>query len=172
MRSVSIYLRVRPTCFLCSTPSMPHWSDRLIDLCHQERSAESLAWCGNALKFTVFTDHVGGPGRALGALCLCVRAITFEWSDLWPRYLAGWFNVAMSSWSSNVKVTGQSSRSMEENVAKVVGATSSEGFLVARKSVPKCDKVNNRPPSKRNTGIGPTALLPIVPVIIRSFKNS
>jgi len=44
---------------------------------------------------------------------------------------------------------------MEENVAKVVGATSSEGFLVARKSVPKDDKVSrpNRPPSKRNTGI-------------------
>jgi len=32
--------------------------------------------------------------------------------------------------SSKVKVIGQSSRRQEENVAKVLGATSSEGFLV------------------------------------------
>ena len=38
-----------------------------------------------------------------------------------------------------VKATGQSLRSHEENVAKVVGSTSSEGFLVDRKMT-KMDK--------------------------------
>jgi len=36
----------------------------------------------------------------------------------------------LSRSSSKVKVIGHSSRSQEENVGKVVGATSSEGFLV------------------------------------------
>jgi len=34
---------------------------------------------------------------------------------------------------TELKIVGQSSRSQEENVAKAVGATSSEGFLAARK---------------------------------------
>jgi len=38
--------------------------------------------------------------------------------------------LTLSRSSSKVKVIGQSSWSLEENVAKVVGATSSECFLV------------------------------------------
>ena len=66
--------------------------------------------------------------------CVCVvlcesGQLTFELSDLSHRYLACWFFLTLSRSSSKVKVS-QSSRSHEENVAKVVGATSSEGFLV------------------------------------------
>jgi len=40
----------------------------------------------------------------------------------------GWFSLTLARSSSKVKVIGQSSVSREENVAKVVGATSSEDF--------------------------------------------
>jgi len=45
---------------------------------------------------------------------------------------AGWFILAQSTEGLKVKVIGQSSRLQEESVAKVVGATWSEGFLVGR----------------------------------------
>jgi len=47
-------------------------------------------------------------------VCLCVRAITFEVNDLWPRYLAGCFVFSLSRPSSKVKVIGYSSQSQEE----------------------------------------------------------
>ena len=56
--------------------------------------------------------------------------ITLERNDLLPRHSARWFILTQSRSSSQVKVTGQSSRSHEESVAEVVDATSSEGFLV------------------------------------------
>jgi len=42
-----------------------------------------------------------------------------------------WFILTQSGSSSNVKFIGQSSSSHEENAVTVVGATSSDGFLVA-----------------------------------------
>jgi len=89
-----------------------------------------------------FTDHFSGPGRAIGpvcvclcvcvcvCLCVCVQIITFELNDPWPRYLACWFNSTVSKLDSKVKSIGHSSRSREENVAKVIGATSSQCLLV------------------------------------------
>jgi len=41
----------------------------------------------------------------------CVQTITFEANNLWPIYLACWFNLTLSRSSSKVKVVGQSSRS-------------------------------------------------------------
>ena len=41
-----------------------------------------------------------------------------------------WFVLTIAVSASKVKVVGQSSRSREENVSRVVGATSSEGFLI------------------------------------------
>jgi len=38
--------------------------------------------------------------------------------------------LTLSTSHSKVKVIGETSRSEEENVTKVIGATSSEGFLV------------------------------------------
>ena len=77
------------------------------------------------------TDHFSGPGRAFGpvCVCLCVRTITLELNNLRPRYLACWFVIPLSRTESKIKVMCQSSRSQEKNVAKVVGATSSGGFL-------------------------------------------
>jgi len=43
-----------------------------------------------------------------------------------------WFYLSLSRSCSKVKVISQSSRTQEETVAKVVGATSSEGFLVVK----------------------------------------
>ena len=54
--------------------------------------------------------------------------MTFD-LDIWR---AGWFILAQSTEGLKVKVIGQSSRLQEESVAKVVGATWSEGFLVGR----------------------------------------
>jgi len=39
----------------------------------------------------------------------CIQTITFEPSDLWPRYLACWFTLTWSKSDSQVKVIGQSS---------------------------------------------------------------
>jgi len=50
-------------------------------------------------------------------------------NDLWHRYLTRWLSLTLSRSSSKVKAIGQSSRSQEENVAKVVDANSIEVFL-------------------------------------------
>jgi len=56
---------------------------------------------------STFTDHVSGPGRTFGrCVCVCV--------------------CVSGSYTSKLTVT------RGQNVAKVVGATSSEGFLVLR----------------------------------------
>jgi len=57
-----------------------------------------------------------------------VRARTINFELKWPLDIS--FILALSRSISKVQVIGQSSRSREENIAKVVGATSSEGFLV------------------------------------------
>ena len=41
-----------------------------------------------SLETQIITDHFSGPVRALGLACLCVQTVTFEQSDLKPRYLA------------------------------------------------------------------------------------
>ena len=64
----------------------------------------------------IITDHFSGPGRAIGRLCVCLSVCA---DDM--------VSVTLARWSS---IIGQSSRSEVENVAKVVSATSSEGFLV------------------------------------------
>ena len=97
----------------------------------------------------LITDDVSGPARAVGpvclSVCLCVRRITFDINDAWPRYLVSWFNlVIVPKTYSKVMVIGQSSWSRDETVfqgdalladcrvlcATVVGATSSEDFLI------------------------------------------
>jgi len=60
--------------------------------------------------------------------CVCVRTTTFEWRDLWPGHLARWFNLTLSR--SNFKVIRSKFMITWGNSAKVVGVTSSEGFLV------------------------------------------
>jgi len=47
-------------------------------------------------------------------------------SDLWSMYLACWIVLTLSRSRSKFKVIDQISLSQEENVAKVVGATSSK----------------------------------------------
>jgi len=39
----------------------------------------------------------GDVGQSVGSKCLgvCAPTITFEGSDLWPRYLARWFNLIL-----------------------------------------------------------------------------
>jgi len=65
-------------------------------------------------------------------LCLWVQLTAFELNDLCPRYLACWFALALSG--SNLKVIHghrlEFAVTQVKNVAKVVGSTSSEGFLV------------------------------------------
>jgi len=51
--------------------------------------------------------------------------------DLLPQYLVRWSNLTLSRSSSKVKIIGQNSRSQEEMLQKVDGATSTEGFLVS-----------------------------------------
>jgi len=67
------------------------------------------------------------------SVCLCVQTKSFERNGLSSRYLACWFTLTLSSSSSNLQTwrseSGQSSRSQEVNVAKVVGATTSGGFF-------------------------------------------
>jgi len=63
-------------------------------------------------------------------VCVFVGAITFELNDLRPRYLAclsrlALFRVKLEGYRHGTKFTV-----MEGNVVKVVGATSSEGFIV------------------------------------------
>ena len=81
-----------------------------------------------AFREALITDHFSGPASAIGSACVSMRTMTFELDDLWPRYLASWFILTLSRSTSNVKVMGQSSMAQEENVAKMVSATSSEGF--------------------------------------------
>ena len=66
---------------------------------------------------------------------MCVRTITFELSDVWPGCLARWFIFTLSGLISKVKVIGKKFTITlhEEDIAKVVGATSREGFLMDNK---------------------------------------
>ena len=64
---------------------------------------------------------------------VCVRdvwTITFELHNLSPRYFERCFILTVCRSCSKVKIIGHSSRSQEENIAKVVGTTSSESLLV------------------------------------------
>jgi len=60
----------------------------------------------------VLTDHFRGTGRAVGPVCLCYCvasgqwSITFQWNDVWPRYLSCWFMLIVSRSGSVVGVTG------------------------------------------------------------------
>ena len=62
----------------------------------------------------------------------------FELNDLCSGYLACWFILIVSRSILNVKVIRQSSGSLEKNVTKVVGATSSEDFVVTQKVFDLC----------------------------------
>jgi len=79
----------------------------------------------------IFTEHFSDPGGAIGRvsdMSVCpVRTIIFELIDLLRRYLARWLTVTLRRSSlTEITVHGHG----RKNVAKVVGATSSEGFLV------------------------------------------
>jgi len=63
---------------------------------------------------------------------VCVSLDNNSWTtvhDLWPTDLACCTILTLSESSVKVKVIGQSSRSQEETVAKVVSKTSSVGFI-------------------------------------------
>jgi len=47
--------------------------------------------------------------HAVGRVCLCVRALTFEQNDLWSRYLTYWFILIISRSCSKVQKIGQRS---------------------------------------------------------------
>jgi len=53
------------------------------------------------------TDHLSGPGRAIGVICVCLchQTIIFEWNDLWPRYLACRFISTLCRSRLKAKVT-------------------------------------------------------------------
>jgi len=63
---------------------------------------------------SLVTDTFNGPGRSLAQVCMLVyvRTITFEWNDLWCRYLSCRF----SSTLSRSRLSGQSSRSQDEMI--------------------------------------------------------
>ena len=109
--------------------------------------------------FALITDRFSGPGIAIGPVSVSVSKwrITFERNDLWRRYSIRWFSLTISRSRLNVKVLG--SRSVTEwkmflfgygctlwrdvslviyrvLCAKVVGATSSEGFLIVTEITP------------------------------------
>jgi len=67
-----------------------------------------------------YRDYFSGAAKAISPVCVRVYTgvgtITFDLSDVWPRYLAYQFSLTLSRSSSKFKVTGQSSRSQEENV--------------------------------------------------------
>jgi len=90
----------------------------------RNKTGAVVIWANKIL----ITDRFSGPGIAISRVCVSVR--TFERNDHLPRYLACWFNLTLCGWNSKVKVIGQSSWSRKENVVKVIGASSSEGFLI------------------------------------------
>lgn len=69
-----------------------------------------------------------GPARAVCPVCVnvsCVGTITVALNDFLPRYLARWFILTVYRRSiSKVKVVGQSHVRSQENVDKVVSASS------------------------------------------------
>jgi len=95
----------------------------------------------------VLNEHFIGPGKLLSRLCVCLCVYcVFERNDLWPRYLG----VLVHLDQVQVIVKGQGHRPMFKvttwkvfyfqlqhtlvvfrvRYAKVVGVTSSKGFLV------------------------------------------
>ena len=72
----------------------------------------------------ILTDHYSSAvEQSVVCVCVCVWTTTFVLHDLCCR--TDRFVVALSKVNTEVKVLGQTSRLQEENVAKVVGTTSS-----------------------------------------------
>ena len=100
--------------------------------CRTFCTSETVSYaCHRSVHFTsvlptTLVVHVEQSGRCV-CLSACVRTFVGLLNIL---YLGCWFNLTLSRSSSRVKVIGQSSRSQDENVFKVVGVISSEGFLV------------------------------------------
>ena len=65
------------------------------------------------------------------SVCVCVRTISLELNDLWPRHLSSWCILILSQ----IRMS-RSSRSWNKKMfllcATVVGETWSEGFLVTK----------------------------------------
>ena len=99
---------------------------------HRRRIRQTQQPCILALQTCSLSNTLVVQVQQLSGVCVCVSLeISFRINDRWPTYLARWLNLTLSIESSKVKVAGQSSRSqVKKNVLKVVGATSSEGFLV------------------------------------------
>jgi len=80
---------------------------------------------GFSLPNNVVADYLSGPSRAIDQVCASVteqsllNQTTFD-LDIW--------HPAFNRPSLKAKVIGQSSRPPAENIVKVVGVTSSEGF--------------------------------------------
>jgi len=58
--------------------------------------------------------------RQVCCVSLCVRTITFVWTDLWPGYLACSFILSSSKSNSKIKVVGQSLPLRDEKVQCLV----------------------------------------------------
>jgi len=64
----------------------------------------------------------------LVSVCVCARSVTVDLNDLRLRHLAHWFILRLSTSRLKVKIVGDNRK--KKSVAKVVGATSSDGFTV------------------------------------------
>ena len=81
--------------------------------------------------------------QSIGCVCLCPKVCTMTFD------LTCWFILTLTRPCFTVTFIGQCSRPQEEDVAEVVGATSTEGFLyrisVARNERLICRRVTARP---------------------------
>ena len=64
---------------------------------------------------SLLTDHFRGPGRAVGPPCLSVCPVNNSFNEMTADLRIGMLVILTRS-SLKVKVTGQSSRSQDENV--------------------------------------------------------
>jgi len=86
--------------------SSAHWNCKFVifHYCVNNSSSSVLSKISDRLSniFGFITDHISGPDRALGRVCVClsVLTITFEWNGIWPTYLSRSFILTLSGISS------------------------------------------------------------------------
>ena len=107
-----------------ATDTATSWSVNRWSAAAHEFNDYTIIIIMHARRLDIFTDQAE---QSVWLACLSVRTITFDLNGLWSRYSTGWFILILSRSDSKVKVHGHRSK----NVAKVVGAISSEGFLVS-----------------------------------------
>ena len=101
--------------YLHTSHTHVHTTGNRCDLFAHNNTRLSIYCCSS------FCQPLCGPGTSISWLCVSVYSgDNFRTNDLWFIYLARWIRFISRS-SPTVKVTGDSSRSQEENVAKVHG---------------------------------------------------